>query len=137
MLAETGIPGDGKKGILYLTLRCHHQNDFCIKTGSDESRVYVSLILRVNSQDDVYQSQADVFLICLCVCMSHLCVCVCVCVRACVRACFVLSRERKAEWDSNRGPSSYQPNALPLGRAGSLQQRTDNVDVFIVVFQVF
>ena len=90
MLAETGIPGDGKKGILYLTLRCHHQNDFCIKTGSDESRVYVSLILRVNSQDDVYKSQADVFLICLCVCVyvTFVCVCVRACVRACVRVSF-------------------------------------------------
>ena len=29
-------------------------------------------------------------------------------------------RERRAEADSNRGPSAYQPNALPLGQAGSL-----------------
>ena len=28
-------------------------------------------------------------------------------------------RERKAEPDSNRGPSAYQPNALPLGQTGS------------------
>ena len=28
-------------------------------------------------------------------------------------------RERKAETDSNRGPSAYQPNALPLGQTGS------------------
>ena len=27
--------------------------------------------------------------------------------------------ERKAETDSNRGPSAYQPNALPLGQTGS------------------
>ena len=25
-------------------------------------------------------------------------------------------RERRAEADSNRGPSAYQPNALPLGQ---------------------
>ena len=30
-----------------------------------------------------------------------------------------LSRERKTKADSNRGPSAYQPNALPLGQAGS------------------
>ena len=29
-------------------------------------------------------------------------------------------RERRAESDSNRGPSAYQPNALPLGQTGSL-----------------
>ena len=30
-----------------------------------------------------------------------------------------LSRERRSEADSNRGPSAYQPNALPLGQTGS------------------
>ena len=29
-------------------------------------------------------------------------------------------RERRTEADSNRGPSAYQPNALPLGQTGSL-----------------
>ena len=29
-------------------------------------------------------------------------------------------RERRAEADSNRGPSTYQPNALPLGQTSSL-----------------
>ena len=28
-------------------------------------------------------------------------------------------RERRAEADFNRGPSAYQPNALPLGQTGS------------------
>ena len=28
-------------------------------------------------------------------------------------------RERRAEADSNRGPTAYQPNALPLGQTGS------------------
>ena len=82
---------------------------------------------------------------CVCLCMSE---CVCVRVRACVRLClfvfplflllllFVLRRvqekqdsvhkpqpfrrERRAEAVSNRGPSAYQPNALPLGQTGSL-----------------
>ena len=31
-------------------------------------------------------------------------------------------RERRAEADSNRGPSAYQPNALPLGQTGSQSQ---------------
>ena len=29
--------------IIYLSLHCHHQNDFCIKMGSDESHVNVSV----------------------------------------------------------------------------------------------
>ena len=32
--------------IIYLSLYCHHQNDFCIKTGSDERPFNVSLIVR-------------------------------------------------------------------------------------------
>ena len=31
---------------IYLSLRCHHQNDTCIKMGSDESDFNVSLIVR-------------------------------------------------------------------------------------------
>ena len=36
----------GKREIIYLSLHCHHQNDSCIKIGSDESHFNVSLILR-------------------------------------------------------------------------------------------
>ena len=43
MLAETEMAGDGRKGRLYLTLRCHHQNDSCIKMDSDESHFNVSV----------------------------------------------------------------------------------------------
>ena len=42
VLAGTEIPW----GRLYLTLHCHHQNDFCIKMGSNESHSDVSLIVR-------------------------------------------------------------------------------------------
>ena len=28
--------------VIYLSLHCHHKNDFCIKTGSDESHFNVS-----------------------------------------------------------------------------------------------
>ena len=43
---------DGEKGgkgvwrereIIYLSVHCHHQNDFCIKMGSDESHFNVSV----------------------------------------------------------------------------------------------
>ena len=32
----------GKREIIYMSLLCHHQNDFCIKVGSDESHFNVS-----------------------------------------------------------------------------------------------
>ena len=32
--------------IIYLSLHCHHQNDSCIKMGSNESCFNVSLIVR-------------------------------------------------------------------------------------------
>ena len=32
-----------KREIIYLLLHCHHQNDSCIKMGSDESRFNVSV----------------------------------------------------------------------------------------------
>ena len=36
----------GKGKIIYLSLHCHHQNDNCIRMGSDESHFNVSLIVR-------------------------------------------------------------------------------------------
>ena len=33
----------GESEIIYLSLQCHHQNDFCIKMGSDESHFNVSV----------------------------------------------------------------------------------------------
>ena len=32
----------GERKIIYLSLRCHCQNDFCIKVGSDEGHFNVS-----------------------------------------------------------------------------------------------
>ena len=34
--------GGGEREIIYLSLHCHHQNDFCSKVGSDESHFNVS-----------------------------------------------------------------------------------------------
>ena len=42
---EAGEKGRGRWGereIIYLSLHCHHQIDFCIKAGSDESHFNVS-----------------------------------------------------------------------------------------------
>ena len=36
---ELGVEGD----YIYLSLHCHHQNDSCIKMGSDESHFNVSV----------------------------------------------------------------------------------------------
>ena len=33
----------GEREIIYLSLHCHHQNDFCIKMGSGESYFNVSV----------------------------------------------------------------------------------------------
>ena len=43
---EMGCGGGGKRESIYLSLHCHHQNDSCIKMGSDESYFNVSLIVR-------------------------------------------------------------------------------------------
>ena len=39
-------------------------------------------------------------------------------------------RKRRAEAVSNRGPSAYQPNALPLGQTGSRGERMINVHYY-------
>ena len=36
----------GEREIMYLSLHCHHENDSCIKMGSDESHFNISLIVR-------------------------------------------------------------------------------------------
>ena len=36
----------GKRAIIYLSLHCQHQNDPCIKLGSGESYLNVSLVVR-------------------------------------------------------------------------------------------
>ena len=38
--------GGGGGETIYLSLHCHHRNDFCIKVGSDESHFNVSLTVR-------------------------------------------------------------------------------------------
>ena len=34
--------GGGGREIIYLSLHCHHQNDFCINVGFDENHFNVS-----------------------------------------------------------------------------------------------
>ena len=53
----TKILGGGGRGRLYLTPHSHHQNDTCIKMGSNESHFNVLLIVRIKSQDSVCRPQ--------------------------------------------------------------------------------
>ncbi len=79
----------GEREIIYLSLHCHHQNDSCIKIGSDESHFNVSV-------GSVGQSHRTVS-------TSH----------------NLFEEKGEPKRVSNRGPSAYQPNALPLGQTGS------------------
>ena len=47
----------GERKIIYLSLHCHHQNDSCVKTGRDESRFNVSLIVRDKVTISVHRPQ--------------------------------------------------------------------------------
>ena len=40
---EKGVWRWGEREIIYLSLHCHHQNDFCITMGSDESHFNFSV----------------------------------------------------------------------------------------------
>ena len=42
-MGRRGVWRWGGGEIIYLSLHCHDQNDFCIKMGSDESRFNVSV----------------------------------------------------------------------------------------------
>ena len=79
--------------IIYLSLHCHHQNDFCIKMGSDESHFTIS----VGSDRQRHKTVST----------NH----------------NLFQEPRRAEAVSNRRPFAYQPNALPLGQTGSVTER--------------
>ena len=42
MGGEGDVEGEGGYYMIYLSLQCHHQNDFCIQMGSYESYFNVS-----------------------------------------------------------------------------------------------
>ena len=81
----------GERAIIYLSLHCHHQNDSCIKTGSDESHFNVS----VGSDGQSHKTVST----------NH----------------NLFGEKGEPKRYSNRGPSAYQPNALPLGQTGDGQ----------------
>ena len=55
--------GGGGTEIIYLSLHCYYQNDFCIKVGSNESHFNVSLIARdknhktVSTNDNLFEER--------------------------------------------------------------------------------
>ena len=97
---EVGVEGD----YIYLSVHCHHQNDFCIKMGSDESYFNVS----VGSDGQSHKTVST----------NHK----------------LFEEIGKAEAVSNRGPSVYQPTALPLGQTGFLFHLTTNTVSYIPTF---
>ena len=55
------MEGGGEREITYLSLHCHHQNDSCIKMGSDKSHCNVSLILRdkVTNKTTIFEEKGE------------------------------------------------------------------------------
>ena len=55
----------GEREIIYLSLHCHHQNDFCIKMDSDESHFNVSVgsdgqsHKRVSTNHDLFEEKGE------------------------------------------------------------------------------
>ena len=47
----------GEREIIYLSLYCHHQNDFCIKMGSDERHLNVSAEVMDKVTDGAHKPQ--------------------------------------------------------------------------------
>ena len=85
-----GYGGGGKREIIYLSLHCHHQNDFCIKMGSDESHFSVSVGSDVQSHRTAATNH-DLF----------------------------EEKGEPKRYRTEVLPSAYQPNALPLDQTGS------------------
>ena len=86
---EGGGRWEGERESIHISLHCHHQNDSCIKMGSDESHFNVS----VGSDGQSHKTVST----------DH----------------NLSEEKGRAEAVSNRGRSAYQPNALPLGQTGS------------------
>ena len=89
-LIRDGYGDGGEKEIIYLSLHCHHQNDSCIKVGSDESHFNVSVgsdgqsHRKVSTYHNLFEEKGE-------------------------------PKRYRTE-----GPSAYEPNVLPLDQTGSL-----------------
>ena len=81
-----------KREIIYLSLHCHHQNDSCIKMGSDESHFNVSVGSDGQSHNETVSTNHNLF----------------------------EERGEPKRYRTEVFPV-YLPNALPLGQTGSLK----------------
>ena len=86
--------GGGGGEIIYLSLHCHHQNDSCIKMGSDESHFNVSLR---NSEGQSHKTVST-------------------------NRNFSEGQPKRNRTEALLG--AYQPNALPLGQTGSQMRQS-------------
>ena len=91
--AGGGGGGEAEREIKYLSLHCHHQNDICIKIGSRWEPFQINVSVGSDGQLKV--------------------------TRQCPQTTTFLKRKECRTVVSNRSPSAYQPNALPLGQTGS------------------
>ena len=106
------IPGGGWRGRLYLSPHSHHQNDSCIKVGSDES-LFLCLIYceghshkTVSTDHSFWRERSEGY--------SH----------ETVSTDHNFWREKRAEAEPNWGPSAYQPNTLLEGQTGLHHQNS-------------
>ena len=51
-----GVWSWGEREIIYLSLHCHHQNDSCIKMGSDENHFNISVGNEGQSRKTVFSN---------------------------------------------------------------------------------
>ena len=49
----------GEREITYLSLRCHHQNDLCIKMGSDEKEVMGQSHKTVSTNHNLFEEKGE------------------------------------------------------------------------------
>ena len=124
-IARLSPPGGGGRGRLYLSLHCHHQE---VGEGGDCTYRYtvttrrwgkgetVPIATLSHHNDSCIKTGIDEF---------HFYVSEIVRDKVTtVSTDHNFSREKRAEAESNRGPSAYQPpNPLPLGHVGSHLQR--------------
>ena len=58
-LFSSGVWRSGKRDIIYLLLHYQHQNDACIKVGSDERHFNGSLIVRDNATNHLFEVKGE------------------------------------------------------------------------------
>ena len=87
---EKGVWKWGKREIIYLSLRCHHENDSCIRMDSDGSHFNVINCEGQKSQDCVHKQKQTT-------------------TKKQKTKKLIFFRERRTEAESSRGPSAYQP----------------------------